>query len=339
MDLKENSFRNTILMYGVEDYLIDWAVKKVKETFIDPVSEQMDFLAHDGRDVTPAEIVTSCEIFPVLSEKRVVVVKDFSLLKNSGGTTGYGIEGTDNLVEYISDPNDSAIVIFVNPDIDGRNRIVKALKKYGSAYNFEKLSEKELRSFAGKRLWDAGVKIGNRETALLINSTGYLNKESEYRLYNFENDIKKLIAYSQDGTVTEEGIGMLIDGDDDSFIFNLIDGIGENDKSAALEILYNRMKKNSYEGVSIVLAIASQVELMYEIKEFMSGHDGLSSAYAISKYMRIHKFRVEKAMRYASAYSLEKLRFMLLEIYRTYTAIVTGVMNARTALEFFIASI
>ena len=79
MDLKENSFRNTILMYGVEDYLIDWAVKKVKETFIDPVLEQMDFLAHDGRNVTPAEIVTSCEIFPVLSEKRVVVVKDFLL--------------------------------------------------------------------------------------------------------------------------------------------------------------------------------------------------------------------------------------------------------------------
>lgn len=339
MDLEKGLFKNTILMYGAEEYLTDWAVRSLKNLFVDPASETMDFLVMDGRESSPAEIVSSCEIFPVLSNKRVVIIKDFTALKSPRETGGNDQTGSDPLVDYIAEPNKSTVAVFTNPEIDGRNRIVKALKKHGGIYNFESLSERELRSFAEKRFREAGVKIGKRQTAMLVGSTGYLNKESDYKLYNFENDLKKLIAYANEGVVTEEAIGELIDGDDDSFIFDLIDGISGNDKSKALETLYGRMKKNSYEGVSIVLAIASQVELMYEIKEFMSRNDGFSNPYAISSHMKVHKFRVEKAMRYASSYSLEKLRLMLLEIYRAYTYTVTGIMNARTALEVFIAGI
>ena len=67
--------------------------------------------------------------------------------------------------------------------------------------------------------------------------------------------------------------------------------------------------------------------------------DGPSTAPTISKRMGIHEFRVKKAMRYSSRYSLSKLRAMLQAGYKAYADMVTGLLEPRLALEMFIAQI
>lgn len=51
-----------------------------------------------------------------------------------------------------------------------------------------------------------------------IDETGYFNRESEYRIYNLENDIKKIIAYSNGETITQEAVEQTIHGDMDRIL-------------------------------------------------------------------------------------------------------------------------
>ncbi|MDY2960312.1 MAG: DNA polymerase III subunit delta [Hornefia sp.] len=323
----------------MEEYLIDWSLSEIRKKYINESVQAMDYLVLDGETVSPSEIVESCQMFPVLSEKRVVWIKNFRALKSVSGLSGYGEEGIREITSYLENPNENTIAVFSNSEIDGRSKLAKTLKKTASIYEYGTLTEAQLISFASKRFREAKIDIDAGTMRELIDRTGYLNRESEYRLYNFKNDIDKLIAYNEKSVITKLDIDTLIEGDGDTFIFNLIDGISGNDKTKALEILHNKMKDDPYGGIPIALAIASQVELMFEIKEFVQGSEGLYNAHAISKYTNIHRFRIEKAMAYASKYPMDKLRNMLKGIYEAYGSMVTGVLNPQMALEMFIAKI
>ena len=337
-DLKADRIGAVVLMYGVEQYLVKWAVDAIRKKYVQPATEAMDYAVLDGTAASPAEIVSACETFPMLSEKRVVWVKNMTPLKNLKSVAGYGEDGVDQILKYIKDPNPGAIVVFSNEETDGRSKLVKALKKQGSCYEFGKLTDTELISFARKRFRSARVEISQADLHFLVEATGYRNNESEYRLFHFENDIRKLIAYGGD-RVSREDIQSTISGDGDTFIFNLIDGISGNDKTKALEILYNKMKEDAYGAIPIAAAIISQVELMLSIREFMDSDRGLRSPAAISKYTGVHEFRVKKAMNYVRRYSLAEMRSMMLSAYEAYMDIIPGVMSPQLALEMFIARI
>ena len=173
----------------------------------------------------------------------------------------------------------------------------------------------------------------------LINETGYFNRESEYRLYNFENDLFKIIAHAEGGYITEGDIAAAVSGDGDKFIFDLIDGISGNNKTAAFEILHNRLTADSSGALAIVGSIVSQVELMLEVKEFSESPNGQMTIPEMKKYTKINEYRLKKAYGYAKKFSQRKLREMLSQIYETNVNIVSGLLDPRTALEIFIASI
>lgn len=335
-ELKSGAVKPVVLFSGEEEYLINWAGNWMIKRFIHPAAKAVDCSVIDGQEAEIPDILKQCDTFPMLSKKRVVWVKNFTALKQTRGISEHDAE---LILAYLKNPNPSAILIFSSAEIDGRAKVLKALKKEGSWYSFDDLSEQELMSFAHKRFQAAGKIISRADMRYLVQSTGYFNKESSYHLFQFENDLQKIIAHSEGNAIRREDIESMISGDGDTFIFNLLDGISGNDKKSAFQILHNKLRENSNEAGSIVGAIASQVELMLEIREFMDKRGGRVTAAWISKYTGINEYRIKKAMNYARRYSLEKLQDMTMEIYETNENIVSGLLDGRTALEMYIARI
>ncbi len=338
-ELKNGKMGSVVMMYGEEEYLIRWAVNNVKKAFVKPGMEVVDYQVLDEGSAGAEDIVKSCETFSLMSEKRVVWVPDFLPLSQSKPVKGYSESDLEILNRYCADPNPSTVLVLSAENINARSGLVKTIKKKGSYYEFGPLNERELASFANKRFRAAGFQIGRREMDFLIHETGYFNRESEYRLHNFENDLFKIVAHAEGGYITEEDIAVTVAGDRDKFIFDLIDGISGNNKTKAFEILHNRLTADSSEALAIVGSIVSQVELMLEVKEFSESPDGTMTIPEMKKYTKINEYRLKKAYGYAKRYSQRKLREMLSRIYETNVSIVSGLLDPRTALELFIASI
>lgn len=334
-DLKAGSISGTVLMYGEEQYLVRWAVSALKKKFVDQATEVMDYSVLD-QESDPREMTESFQTMPFMSEKRVIWVRDAAFL-SSPNAPGFTSDVQDQLLDYIGDPNESAVVIFSAEKADGKTKLVKKLKKCGKYYDFTKLTEPEFTSFAMKRFRSAGLRCSTQCMSMLVNETGYFNKESEYSLDMFDNDLKKIIALSDGDRVTPDAVVYAVNGDRDTFIFDLLDGISGNDKKKAFELLSYRLKGDPNEAMPLIGSIVSQMEIMYEIKEFQAR--GVRTASAISSRTGLNEYRVKKAAGYASRYSIEKVRSMLLAIYDVNRQIITGELQADTALQLFIAGI
>ena len=334
-DLKNDSLSSVVLLYGKEQFLVDWAIKAIKDRYVNKATEVMDHQVLD-QEADAGTVLSSLATFPMLSEKRVVVIRDFLPL-SSAKPKGFTQDELEMLTSYVESAPENVVAVFTSDEIDGRSKFIKSIKKNGNAYEFDSLSTPELEAFAAKRFHACGFKIGRREMNLLLRETGYDNRDSEYDLFRFDNDIQKIMACCDGNAITQEAIADTVIGDNDTFIFDLLDGISGNDKKRAFEVLDNRLSKDQYEAMSVTGAICSQIEIMLEVRE-MSLREGIGSM-EISRRTGLNDFRVKKALGYANRYSEEKLRSMLTEIYDVNKNIVTGLMEPRLALEMFIASI
>ena len=203
-NLRSGKTGKVILMYGVEQFLVKWAAETLAGKFVNPATAAMDFVILD-EDVSCDRIIEACETFSMFSEKRVVWVKNFRLL--AGDTVkGYTKDDLNTLTEYIKESNDSTILIFSGEEVKLTAALPAALKKYGQVYDFDRLDRADLNSFIRKRFVKAGIEIKPQALKLLTDCTGYYNKDSEYTLFHFENDIQKIIAHCTDGIVTTEDI-------------------------------------------------------------------------------------------------------------------------------------
>lgn len=167
-NLRSNKTGRVMLMYGVEQFLVKWAVETLEGKFVNPATKAMDFVVLD-EDVTCDKIIEACETFSMFSEKRIVHVKNFRLLE-SDNVKGYTENDIELLTDYIRNSNESTILIFSGEDVKLSAKLPAALKQSGQVYDFARLDRPDLSSFIKKRFVKAGLTIKPQSLKLLIDS-------------------------------------------------------------------------------------------------------------------------------------------------------------------------
>ena len=332
-DLKEGSFPPVLFLYGPEEYLTEWAAGSLVKRFVNPAASALDYVMLP-EDCTADRLLEAAGTFSVFSEKKVVWARDFAPL-SAASPRGFSSEDRNKIKEYIMNPNEGTLLIFSAPEPDDKSELVKELKKNCRCYFFDKLDYPQLAAFAEKRFRAAGVSISRDTLKYLIDETGYYNKETEYRIFNLENDIKKIIAYSDGVRIKEEDVSATLNGDMDTFVFNFLDAISGNRKDLAFGLLHNILTSGS-DVFSIIGLLVNHFELVLEVREFRE--EGLSLQ-AITSKLRIHEFRVKKAMGFAEKFTAEKLRNILSQLYETDRNIKTGALEQNMALELLVGRI
>lgn len=333
-DLKEDRVEKVNLMYGREEYLVRWAVDALAEKYVSPGAKAVDFVILDDETAEVDSIIEAAETFSIMSQRRVVWVRDFRPL-GSDNARGYTKAELSRLVSYIEDSNDGTFLVFSAEEINQTSMVSAALRKNGKLYNFETLDRTELTSFASKRFKSAGLDISAGAMRLLLEATGYYNRESDYTLYNFENDIRKIISHSDGKRVTEEDVECCVSGDGDKFVFDMLDGISAGRKDRAFTIMHNIIG-NGGEISPLIGAIVSQFELMLSVRQMRD--DSMNTA-QITKALGASEYRIKKMMPYVNRYSQEKLKQILSSAYETDRNIKTGLLDQQLALEMFAAGI
>ncbi len=337
-DLSSDKLANTIILYGKERYLIDWAVEEVSKKYIDPNVSAIDMVTID-EDIADNEvagrILDACRTYSLFSERKVVLVKNKVLLnKSANQTLGSDEEELNSLIE-LGIPG--TILIFVSDVIDMRKVSVKRIVKSGKAYDFKTLDREALKAFIRKQISGAGLKISNHNLQMIIDMTGYLNKDSDYDLYSLRGDLNKLVALTTSGEISGNDILNSIIGDEESYIFDFMDSIIENDKTRAFKIAKNIM--SSVEGERKLLGnIISQFELLLSVKDVQYSLR-ISNFDDIANVIGVHRYRVKKMMPFLNKYSINKVKTILMSAYECDKNIKSGLLKPNLAIELLIANI
>ena len=323
-----------LFFYGREQLLIDWAIGAIMDKYLNPAVVSLEFSKISGPDRTVDEIKNCCETLPMLSEKRVVLVPDFSVLAGEK-EKHFGEAEEKELIDYLKTMPETTLLIFTGQKADKRKKIYKTISESGAVYEFSELSQPLLVNFIQKRLKAAGKTAGKQAISTFVELSGYYDKDTEYTLYNIENDVKKAICHAQGQEVTAEDFGITVAGNIDTNVFSMLDFISRGQKGEAFVLLHNIL--DSGDSVYKLLAlICSQFELMLSVKEMQE--EGLHFS-GIQKELGVHEFRVKKAMEFARQYSVKHLRAILRQAYEVDKNIKTGLLEQRLALEMLIAAI
>lgn len=332
-DLKTGIFPEVMFMYGEEEYLIQWACNSLANKFVDKSMRDIDF-AKASENEGVDELLSLCDTFSIFSERRIIWAKDYAPLikKNS---KGFGEKELEKIAAYIENPNPQSILIFSASEPDDGSQLVKYLKKQCKSYAFDRLDRPQLNGFAEKRFSAAGVSIDRRVLKYLIDETGYFNRETEYTIFNLENDIKKIIAYNETGIISEEDIDQTLRGDLDRFAFDFLDAVTSNKKDVALRLL-NNILGHGGEVFSVLGLLVNQFELMLEAKELS---EITRDSQKMADMLKMNPYRVKKALSFADKFEKKKLQSILSQLYEIDRNIKTGMIEQNLALELLIGRI
>lgn len=337
-DIKAGKIQNPVLLCGEEQYLVHWAAELLTDTYINKATASLDFTRLEPEGLTFDKIQESCETLSMFSEKRVVLIPEFPPALGQK-LKGFSESDEKALTDYFKELPETCLLIITagcpDPKNKKKSKIHTAAAKTGSVYDFGPLNGSQLRSFIAKRFKTSGKLCRNSVIDMLIQDSGYGNKEIDYNLYNLENDIKKIIAHSDGDEILSSDVAMMISTNLETNVFAMLDAISRNRKDEAYRLLYNLMV--SGEGVYRLLAlISSQLELILEVKEMRE--EGMSLP-QIQKALGVHEFRIKKAMGVTEKYSVGGLKRILSKAYEIDSNIKTGLLEQTLALELFIAEI
>ena len=134
-DLKNDDFPPVLFFYGAEDFLIHWAADSLKNKYVLPGAEAVDYVKLSDDTQSVEQILEACNTFSMFSRRRVVWVKDYTPLRG-GNVKGFGASELAKLSDYLDSPNETAILIFSSETINEKSDLLKKLKKTARSYDF-----------------------------------------------------------------------------------------------------------------------------------------------------------------------------------------------------------
>ena len=253
--LKQGEIGPLYLLFGEESYLRDLAARAIsdaalKDAALREFNEASFSLA--GTDVQQA--IAAAEQLPMMSSRRVVLVRDFSKLREAD-------EGA--LLRYLARPVESSTVIFVADELDKRRKLSKTLLDVCAAVEFAPLADAELADWAKRRLKDLKVQTDERTLHQIVALVG-----SDVRTLSNELD-KLATAALGSGLITMEMVDALINRSRELSNFELADHLIARNRKRALQTL-RRLLDDGAEPVMLIGLIASNYHRLALAKELMA---------------------------------------------------------------------
>ena len=331
-NIKNRDLKNTYLFYGREYYLIENAIKEIKSTLNEGMIDfNLDIV--DGRDTTLDQLISSIETLPFMDDRKIVILKDFELLK--GKKKNFSDDDEKYFTDYIDNiPQSTILFLVVYGDVDKRKSLIKKISKNGIVFNCDKLSDMDLFKWVKKKFELNEVIIDNAQIMYFIEQEGYRDKSSEKTLSDLENEINKISSFvGSNNKVTNDIIDQLSQKKVENDIFKLIDYIGNKNSSDALKILSDML----YEGESvfgIFSMIARQFKVIMQVRQLqIQGH----SSKSIADRLKLHPFVVGKALKQTKNFSDDVIVDILNNILENDFKIKNGLIRDTLAIEILIS--
>jgi DNA polymerase-3 subunit delta len=163
-DLKARNFSPIYILMGEESFYIDKISDYIADNVLQPEERDFNQTVVFGSDVNAAQIVDLAKAYPMMAEKRVVIVKESQNLHGD----------TEFLEKYLDKPVPSTVLVFChkNGTIDRRKKIVGKAEAVGVVFESKKKRDYELPGFVENYLKQHQATIDNKAAVMIADHIG-----------------------------------------------------------------------------------------------------------------------------------------------------------------------
>ena len=312
--MKSGQFKPVYLIYGDEDYLRKQYKDRMKDALVG--DDAMNYSYFEGKGISVKELIDLGETLPFFGERRLIIVEN----------SGFFASSQDEMVAYLKEMPETTCFVFVEKDIDKRNKLYKAVSALGYAAHMGSPDERTLIRWI--------ISLLRAEHRVMTEQTmRYFLERIDTDMENIRRELDKLVVYT-DGheEITCEDIDAVCTVHTESQIFDMVKVIAEKNQAKALQLYYDLITQKE-PPMKILYWITRQFNQLYQIKDLQSkGYPD----HIIAERMGIRDFIVRRNKALCQAFSLGELRKAVEICVERDEDVKTGRLNDRMAVELLI---
>jgi DNA polymerase-3 subunit delta len=247
--LRQKQFRPVYLLYGEEVFLIDEMVQAFIAAAVDEGTRGFNLDIVYGSELEARDVVALASAYPMMAERRVVVVKDFERLPNN-----------EQLVAYVEQPSVTTSLLLIAEKADMRRKPYATLKLKVEAVECRPLYDNKIPDWITSRVDARGKTITPEGARLLQAHVGNSLRE-------LHNEIEKLfIAVGDRKTIEVSDVTDVVGLSKVYNIFELTKGIGTRNLARSIEIM-ERMLQSGEQATMMIVMITRHFTTLWKIAE------------------------------------------------------------------------
>lgn len=314
-DIEKNDWKRVYLIYGEEKYLVRNIKNKLVEGIVSK-DDNMNFSKFAGKDCTAKEVIEIADTLPFFAEHRLVLIEDSGWLKS----------GNDEAAEYIRHIPESTVILFVESEVDKRNKVYKQIKSAGYVCECSRMNNSELSKWILVRLNKENKKITKENMNYLLDKLGN-------DMDNITSELDKLVSYTMGREVIEaEDIDKVCISEITGRIFDMVDAIGNKNQRKALDLYYDLVAVREA-PMKILYMLARQFNIMLQVKEMSL--KGIQTG-EMAKKMGLQNFIINKTLSQCRNFKLSVIRNAVNDCLKLEETVKLGNMNDKMAVELII---
>jgi DNA polymerase-3 subunit delta len=241
-----------------------------------------------GSKADASQIMAHAASFPMMSDRRVVVIKEFDKLLS-------GDSEKELVSAYVTRPLESTCLVLLVEKPDFRTKPFTDLKKSGAVFSFNPLYDNQIPAWIAARCKSMG-KEADIEACRLMQA--YIGNS----LRVIQNELDKLFTYlGERMRITPEDVADVVGVSRGFTVFDLQNAIGKKNISEAMRIMKRMIETGEAPQLSIVM-LTRYFNLVWKVQDMLkhgASEAEVIAATRISPYY--FKEYVEAARRFSSS--------------------------------------
>lgn len=288
--IKSGDVTPVILVVGEEQLLSDECVAQLIDASIDPSMREFNLDILDGSKMPVHEIVARAGSYPMMGDRRVVVVQHADRLGTSG-------DAKDPLSAYLEHPSETTRLILTAEKVDGRKKPFNDIKKSFDVVECKRMQDRYVPAWVQARAASIGKNIGVEAAALLQAYAGD-------SLLAVSQEIEKLATFvGARKDITPDDVAEAVGSTRGATVFDLQDACTRRDLKKATTIV-RRMTLSGEQAPRLIASLAGHFSSLLGV---VDGVKRKIPSGEIASKLGIHPYRVKLMTEAVRAYSEEEL--------------------------------
>ena len=270
---KNKNFEPVYLLIGKEKFFHDQIIQFLSNLMFSDVSSRgLNRIVLHGTENSLADVVSASISYPMMSEYKLVIVKDFNKIK-----TGE----SDSFLRYLESPQKSNILI-LSCETAANNKVFNALKSKAVAVDCKPIADYKTVAWLKERISDRGLEISVPALSMLAEYTGN-------NLLTIDHEINKIIEYKSDNSgISENDIIAVTGMSREHNVFTLQKALGNRNLVQGFKI--GKSLIDSGENINLILVVIFSFFKKVWIVSKSSNHSELKlSDYQLKEIKTVQK--------------------------------------------------
>lgn len=224
---------------GDDEYRKEVVVRRLMTSLVDPATRDFNLDVLRGGEVTAERLESLLKTPPMMSARRVIVIRDEDNLKKDARAV---------LVAYLKRPSADSVVVVISP---AGSKSDKELASHATVLTVEPLNGGDLEDWIAEQARALGATISPAAVATLIKSVG--NSAQQLAV-----ELDKAASHADGSAIRPGDIAAVVGVELDETFGDFLNAVGERDVPRALGAIDGVLAQPKVNAVTVLMALTVQ---------------------------------------------------------------------------------